>query len=196
MSFLNLKNITFVFGGWGGPIALSYAVKNPDKIKSLIITNTWFWSVRNNWYYQAFSKFVGGPIGKFLIKKNNFFVKTIVKMVFGDKKKLTKDIHMHYIMPLINPNERKGSWVFPKQIIGSSKWLNEQGEKISVLKNKKVLIAWGMKDIAFRKKELQRWIKIFPKAKVVRYLDAGHFVAEEKPLELANEIIYLNKKNK
>jgi len=58
----------------------------------------------------------------------------------------------------------------------------------SVLKDKNVLIAWGMKDIAFREKELIRWIQTFPEAKVVRYPDAGHYVAEIRPDDLSQEI--------
>jgi pimeloyl-ACP methyl ester carboxylesterase len=45
-----------------------------------------------------------------------------------------------------------------------------------------------MKDIAFREKELNRWITAFPGARVVRYEDAGHFLAEEKPHEMVSEL--------
>ncbi|MAG44853.1 alpha/beta hydrolase [bacterium] len=185
---LNLKNITLVVGDWGGPIGLSYAINHPGKIKNIIITNTWLWPVKYDWYYQAFSRLAGGPMGRWLIRKYNFFAKNIVKSAFGDKSKLTPEIHKHYLMPLGKPKERKGCWVFPKQIIGSSDWLNSLWNKYDVLKNKNILIAWGMKDIAFRKKELNRWIQAFPNAKVTRYEDAGHFVAEEKPNELIAEM--------
>ncbi|MDP2215878.1 MAG: alpha/beta fold hydrolase [Methanolobus sp.] len=47
--------------------------------------------------------------------------------------------------------------------------------------DKNVLIAWGMKDIAFREKELDRWTGAFPDAKVIRFKDAGHFISEEEP---------------
>ena len=45
-----------------------------------------------------------------------------------------------------------------------------------------------MKDIGFREKELKTWMNAFPRAKVVRFEDAGHFVPEEKPDELFGEI--------
>jgi pimeloyl-ACP methyl ester carboxylesterase len=48
-----------------------------------------------------------------------------------------------------------------------------------------------MKDIGFREKELKTWMNAFPLAKVVRFEDAGHFVAEEKPAELIGEIMNL-----
>jgi pimeloyl-ACP methyl ester carboxylesterase len=54
--------------------------------------------------------------------------------------------------------------------------------------SKKILIAWGMKDIGFRKKELNKWIATFPNAKVVCYSDAGHFVSEEKSTDLVGKI--------
>ncbi|MEI7648112.1 MAG: alpha/beta fold hydrolase [Methanomicrobiales archaeon] len=185
---LPLEDITMVVGDWGGPVGLSYALNHPEKIKNIVITNTWLWSVRSDWYFQAFSRFMGGPVGRWLIKNRNFFADTIVRSAFGDKSRLTPLIHAHYLMPLSRPDERKGSWVFPGQIIGSSDWLQSLWDKRDLLQSKKILIAWGMKDIAFRKKELKMWMSAFPQARVVRFEDAGHFVPEEKPEELIGEM--------
>jgi len=185
---LLLKNITLIVGDWGGPIGLSYALSHPEKIKNIVITNTWLWSVRSDWYYQAFSTLVGGPVGRWLIRNHNFFAGTIVKSLFGDKSRLTPEIHAQYLMPLSKPDERKGTWVFPGEIIGSSDWLQSLWDNHDVLQGKNILIAWGMKDIGFREKELKTWMHAFPRAKVARFEDAGHFVAEEKPDELIAEI--------
>jgi len=185
---LDLHNMTIVVGDWGGPIGLSYAIKHPKRVKNLVITNTWLWSVRKDWYYQAFSRFVGGPIGKVLINRRNFFARDVVKMAVGDKSRLTKEVHDHYLKPLEKKEERKGSWVFPRRIIGSSEWLESLWNKHERLKGKNVLLAWGMKDIAFREKELNRWKGTFPDATVVRFEDAGHFVAEERPKELSDNM--------
>lgn len=188
---LDLKNITLVVGDWGGPIGLSYAIKHPERIKQIVVTNTWMWPTNNDWYYQGFSGFVGGAIGRWLIRRHNFFAKTVIKSVYGDKSKLTPEIHRHFLMPLAQPVERKGNWVLPKQIIASSEWLAGLWAQREVLESKVKLVAWGMKDIAFREKELNHWIKHFPQARVVRYPDAGHFLAEEKPDELIEEIAAL-----
>jgi len=188
LASLDLQDITLVVGDWGGPIGLSYAIHHPERVKSIVITNTWLWPVRNDWYFQAFSTFVGGPVGRWLIRRYNFFAATIVPGMFGTKSRLTPEIHRHYLAPLARPEERKGCWVLPGQIIGSTDWLAALWEQRSVLQDKHILIAWGMKDIGFRKKELKTWIAAFPQAHVVRYEDTGHFVAEEKPAELAAEI--------
>ena len=181
--------MTLVVGDWGGPIGLSYAIRHPDKIKSILITNTWLWSVRNDLYYQGFSGFMGGPIGRWLIRRYNFFAKTILWMSYGDRSKLTPHIHKHYLEPFSRPDERKGSWILPKQIIDSSAWLDSLWSQRDILNGKISLIAWGMKDIAFRKNELDKWISAFPNVRVQRFEKSGHFLLEENPSELAQEIL-------
>ena len=185
---LDLERITFVVGDWGGPIGISYAIQHPEKVKSIIVTNTWLWSVRNDLYYQGYSAFMGGPIGRWLIKRQNFFAQTVVRMAFGDKSKLTPHIHKHYLEQCPNPEERKGNWVFPAQVVGASDWLASLWDRRLVLTDKIAIIAWGDKDIAFREKERQTWVKAFPKARVMRFPNSGHFIPEENPLELAEAI--------
>mgnify|MGYP001153425057 CR=1 FL=1 len=193
METLDLNNIIMEVGDWGGPIGLSYAINHPERMKGLVITNTWLWSVKKDWYYQAFSKFVGGPIGRILIDKRNFFARDIVRMAFGDKKKLTEEVHKHYLKPLESKNDRRGSWVFPREVVGSHEWLDSLWEKRNLLKKNRVVLAWGMKDIAFREKELKMWMELFTEARVVRYGDAGHFVAEEKPDEISELITEISR---
>jgi haloalkane dehalogenase len=191
---LNLNRITFVVGDWGGPIGLSYAIRHPEKTKSIVITNTFLWSVKNDWYYQGFSKFMGGPIGRWLIGKKNFFAQSVVTMAYGDKSKLTPKIHRHYLEQTSTPEERKGHWVFPGQIIGASDWLASLWDQRHTLNDKVALIAWGGKDIAFREKQLQTWMTEFPKAKVIRFPESGHYILEENPVELAEAIKNMDSK--
>jgi len=153
---LDLNNITLVVGDWGGPIGLSYAINHPERINNVVITNTWMWSARSDWYYRVFSGFVGGPMGRWLIRRHNFFAKTVLKSIYGDKGKLTPEIHEQFLMPLAIPEERKGNWVFPREIIASSQWLADLWSRCEALDGKIKLIAWGMRDIAFREKELTR----------------------------------------
>jgi haloalkane dehalogenase len=185
---LDLESITLVVGDWGGPLGLSYAIHHPERVENIVITNTWLWPVRDDWYYQLFSRFMGGPVGRQLIYRYNFFAGTMMRSLFGTKRRLTPEIHRQYLEPLARPDERKGCQVLPGQIIGSSAWLQTLWDQRRVLQDKRVLIAWGMKDIAFRKKELETWMAAFPRAKVVRYDDCGHFVSEERPADLVISI--------
>ncbi len=186
---LGLEKITLVVQDWGGPIGLSYAAAHPENVAGIIILNTWAWPVNRDPYYIAFSRFVGGPIGRMLIRRYNFFARSIMRKAFGDPARLTPAVHAHYLNALALPEDRKGCLVFPGQIIGATPWLGQLRDNLSVLKHTPALIVWGMKDIAFREKELKHWERVFPQARSVRVPHAGHFVQEEAPEELAEAVI-------
>jgi haloalkane dehalogenase len=181
---LGLKDVTLVVQDWGGPIGLSYAVRSPENVKRLIIMNTWMWSVQGDPHFERFSGFMGGVVGRFLIRRFNFFVRVVMKQAMGDPARLPAPVHRHYLQPLAEPGERKGCWTFPKRIIDSGAWLEDLWSGRDRIRDKPALILWGMKDIAFRERELERWIGLFKDARVVRYADAGHYLQEEKGSDL------------
>lgn len=184
LEFLDLQNITMIVDDWGGPIGLSYAIDHPERIQNIIITNTWLWSVKNDWYYQMFSKMMGGFVGRWLIQRFNFFVNGVLPMIFVDKKRFRTELKPYFQAPLAIPEERKGCWTFPWEITASSDWLASLWNRREVLNGKVKLIAWGTKDIAFRKKERETFVRQYPDAAVMIFDDAGHFVAEEQPEKL------------
>jgi haloalkane dehalogenase len=190
---LGLKNITLVVGDWGGPIGMQYAVKHPENVARFIVMNTWAWPVNNDFHYVSFSALMGGPIGRLLIKRFNFFVTSFMRVAFGDKSKLGDHAHQHYKDALPTAASRKGCYVFPKQIIASTPWLEQLWDKIGVLKDKPTLFVWGMKDVAFREKELKRWQQVLPNSLTLRLNTVGHFVPEEAPEELGEAVLaFLN----
>ncbi len=178
---LNLKNITLVVNDWGGPIGLSYAINHPTRIKKLVILNTWLWSVEKEKHFEQFSRFMGGPIGRFLTRNFNFFGKVVVKKAVGNPKNLSSKVHKHYYKHMQKPSERKGSYVFPKEIIGSSQWLNALWMQKDNINQISTHFVWGMKDIAFRPLELKKWLDNWHHYKLTQLPDSGHFPQEEAP---------------
>ena len=176
---LHLKNMTLVVNDWGGPIGLSYAIAHPENIQRLIILNTWMWSVKDDPYYRRFSGFMGGPIGRFLIRRFNFFGKVVIKQVFGNPKNLSPHIHQQLYKPLETQKDRKGSWTFPKHIVASSEWLDSLWQQREKIQNIPTTILWGMKDIAFREQELNVWAEFLTNKRVVRLEEVGHYPQEE-----------------
>ncbi len=178
---LGLDDIVLVIQDWGGPIGLAAAIAAPHRIARLVICNTWAWPVRNDWYYQGFSKMVGGPVGRYLIRRRNMFVEQVMPRAFGDRSKLTPAIHDQYRSALHSPAKRASCALMPGAIIGQSRWLRGIEQGLPSLADRPVSVVWGMNDIAFRDKELQRWLSYFPHASVERLDGVGHFVQEEAP---------------
>lgn len=181
MESLGLNNITLVVADWGGPIALSYALRYPEKIEQLVILNTMMWAVGDNPSVRRFSNFLGGPIGIFLTKYFNFFAKVVTKQAIYDKSTFSKTVHEHMYKHLATPRDRKGSWVFPKQIVASGEWLNNLWEQRDRIANIPTHLVWGMKDIAFSPKDLATFEGFLKNFETIRLEDVGHYPQEEKP---------------
>ena len=185
---LGLEDVTLVVQDWGGPIGLSYAIEKPASTSRIVIMNTWMWPVDRDWYYVAFSSFMGGAVGRFLILRFNFFARVVMPMTYGDRRRLTREVHRHYLCPLKGPEERRGSAILPGQITGSTPGLRELWDARAVLRVTPALILWGLKDIAFREKELDVWKSLLTDAAVITLEGVGHFVQEEAPDVLVREV--------
>jgi haloalkane dehalogenase len=178
---LKLTDITLVVQDWGGPIGLSYALDHPGNVRRVVILNTWMWPVNRDAYYVAFSRLMGGPVGRLLIRRFNFFARVIMPSAYGDRRRLTPGVHAHYLRALGSAGQRRGCWVFPGRILASTPWLGGLWERRAALRGMPAHIVWGMKDIAFREKELNTWTATLPEADVTRLPDVGHFVQDEAP---------------
>jgi haloalkane dehalogenase len=151
--------------------------------------NTWAWPVDRDPYYIAFSGFMGGPLGRLLIRRYNFLAGTMMRRLFGDKGKLTAAAHQQYLRALATPEDRQGVPRAAEADRRVDPWLREVWAGVPRLKDKPTLIIWGMKDIAFRRKELARWEEALSGARMVRLPSVGHFVQEEAPDQLAAAVV-------
>ncbi len=182
---LNLRDITLVVHDFGGPIGLSYAIDHPGNVKALVLFNTWMWSLQGNSSVKMASRLLGNPIGRFLYKRMNFSPRMLMKAAMGDKSKLTKEIHQHYINVFPEPQDRQAPWTFARELLGSSNWYDRLWQQRERIKDKPTLILWGMKDPTFSASDLERWAALFTDAEIVKFPEAGHFVPEEEEGNLA-----------
>lgn len=186
---LDLKNITLVANDFGGGIGLSYAIAHPENINRIILFNTWMWSLKTDKHYSGPAKLINSWLGKFLYLKLNFPVNTIMSSAYGDKKKLTKEVHAHYKKALPSSKERIAPFAFASELMNASDWWQSLWSQLNKIEHKPFLIFWGMKDSFILPYELDKWKSRLPQAKVIMYADAGHFVQEEKAEEMISEML-------
>lgn len=180
IAHLQLQHFTIVVHDFGGPIGLSVAADMPERIDSLILANTWCFSVEQEPEFKRMRAILGSPLLPFLYKYFNFSAKYILPAAFGEKSRLTKEIHQHYLRPFGKASERQGTIGFARALLRDQAWFEAVGRALGRLQNTPALILWGMQDTFVTEKFLDKVNGYFPRAEVVRYPDAGHFVLEEK----------------
>lgn len=180
INHLQLNQFTMLVHDFGGIIGLAAAEQIPEKISKLIILNTWCRSIQDEPEYKKMKGILGSPLMPILYRYFNFSAKYILPAAFGERSRLTPEVHQQYLKPFGNASERNGTVAFAKSLLRDQDYYASIGKKLTVLKNKPVLIIWGMKDAFITEKHLVWMLEQFPAAEVVKYEDAGHFVLEEK----------------
>jgi haloalkane dehalogenase len=181
---LDLKDITLIVHDFGGPIGLSYALQQPQNVRNIVLMNTWMWSLRDESRF-ARTRIFAGVLGRFLYKRLAFSARFLLPAAFADRKRLTPELHRQYLLPWKDAGERHGTWVFARELLGSSDWYDSLWGQRHKIAEKPALILWGMRDFAFQTPELERWKTVFRHGHVHELADVGHFVAEELGEELA-----------
>lgn len=181
---LGLKDITLVVHDFGGPIGLNFAFNHPDRVRRIVILNSWLWSSKNDPDFIRLSRILKSPLLPFLYRYLNFSPRFILPRSFGDRN-LTRRLLKQYTKPFANKHQRNGALAFARSLLNDQEWFEALWNRRSALRGKPVLIIWGMKDPVIKPAYLERFIAGFPGATVVRLPTAGHFPQEENPEEVA-----------
>lgn len=185
---LELHDMVLMVHDFGGPIGLSYALEHPEQLKGLVLFNTWMWSLKGDPAVERASALLSGWFGKFLYLRLNFSARVLLKALMGDKTKLTRAIHQHYINPFAHPEERYAPWVLAQSLLGSSAWYEQLWQQRHKIQDMPALLLWGMRDQAFGERYLERWIALLHNAQTIRYSTAGHLVQEEEGARLGSVV--------
>ncbi|MDQ6661152.1 MAG: alpha/beta fold hydrolase [Chloroflexota bacterium] len=190
---LDLHQITLVLHDWGGPVGLGVAIRHPERIKRLVLSNTW-----------AFAPWPGGPFPrllelirsergeKFVLEKNGYLEPALMGTV-AHMENLTPVVLNAYQAPFPTPESRCALLCWSRDIP-----LNESdpsyGEMkrieagLSHFRHIPVLLLWGMKDPILGVEVLHQWQRLYPQATTHELVDASHFVQEDAPKEMLHWI--------
>ena len=179
---LGLKNITLVLHDWGGAIGMGFAVRQPQKVKRLVLFNTAAFVSERIPIRLRLCRVPG--FGALAIRVFNAFALAAITMACKNKDRMTDQVRAGYLEPYNNFSNRIANLRFVQDIPMTS-----DSPSYSVIKNIEenldqfaslpIMIAWGAKDFVFNKEFLKKWQQIFPDAEVHWVPDAGHYVVED-----------------
>jgi cis-3-alkyl-4-acyloxetan-2-one decarboxylase len=186
---LDIKKCHLIVHDWGGAIGMAFAVRNPERVASVVITNTAaFPSEWISWRINLCRfPFIGRLINYYL----NGFLKAAMHM--ATIHPLKKEVKTGYLLPYKRLRDRESIDQFVKDIPMDETHLSYPvlrniAENLNLFKDQQMLILWGMKDFCFSPYFLNKWKAYYPNAKTVEFEDAGHFLFEEKAKECLMEI--------
>jgi haloalkane dehalogenase len=185
---LDLRDLTLFVHDWGGPIGLGFAGRRPERVRRLVIGNTWAWPVNGDPHFERFSRFMGGAVGRFLILRFNFFVNRVMPRGILRRKRLPPEVMAMYRRPFPRPEARVPVAVLPREILGSRDYLAEVEQGLARLRDRPTLIVWATGDIAFRAQERERFEALFPRHRTVPLEGVGHYLQEDAPEDVVSAI--------
>jgi haloalkane dehalogenase len=186
---LDPEPFTLIVHDYGGPIGLPICLRHPERVRRLILLNTWMWSFAGDRDMERKAWIAGGRIGRFLYQWANLSLRVITPYAYADRSKLTPQVHRQYLDRFPDRWSRGAVlWPLARALLGSSRYYASLWQERAKLRGRPALIVWGLKDPAFRPHQLARWREVLPSARVVALDDVGHWPHEEAPDRVINEI--------
>jgi haloalkane dehalogenase len=176
---LQLPDVSLVVHDFGGPIGLSYALQHPERVRELVIFNSWLWPLDDDRRVAQVARLAAGPLGRVLYRRLNCSPRWLIPLMMARRERLAAAAHAHYVRPFPTPATREGPWALARALAGSSEWYAGLWARRERLQGRPTLLVWGMRDPTFGPAALTRWRSAFPDAGCVEYPDSGHFVLEE-----------------
>jgi haloalkane dehalogenase len=186
---LGLTRFTLIVHDFGGPIAFPLALREHSAVSRLVIMNTWCWPFADHPAMVCKAQIAGGPLGRLLYRYANASLRLIMPSAYGDKRKLTPEIHRQYLSVFEDRDARvRVLHALARALLASNGFYADLWREAERLRRVPSLIVWGLKDSAFPPAFLDRWRTLLPDARVAVLERAGHWPHEEDPHSVIAEI--------
>ena len=186
---LGVKRFDLCVHDWGGAIGCGLAGRRPDAVGKLVVTNTAAFRSADIPFRISVCKW---PVfGPFIVRAFNAFAGPAAWM--SVTKPLSPAVKRGFLLPYDSFANRRAVANCVRDIPlrrGHPTYaeLAEVDENLAKLADKPMYIGWGGRDFCFNDRFLAVWTRRFPKARVHRVADAGHYVLEDAGAVLIPEI--------
>ncbi|GAB3821490.1 alpha/beta fold hydrolase [Pontibacter rugosus] len=188
MEHLQLKDVTLLVHDFGTPIGMAYAIRHPENVKNIVMLNSWTWSLSKHETFSKTSKYLVGPLGKFLHSKLNVSATDLIHDLFEEEGNMPELIKEHYVKALGKPEDHVRNLACARELIGVTKWYNELWQERKMIQQIPTLILWGERDKLVHIEALQRWKKFFHECYVIPFEEGGHFLQEDSAEEISKYV--------
>ena len=176
--------VTLAVHDWGGMIGFGWALSHMPQVKRLVVLNT-----------AAFPLPTAKPMpwqlslgrdsapGGWAIRRFNLFARGAAW--FGTKRSLPAGVRRAYTAPYDGWANAISTLRFMQDIPlreGDAAWplVEEAGRRLHEFADRPAFIGWGLRDFVFDRHFLAGFRDALPRAQVMAFDDAGHYVLEDR----------------
>lgn len=176
--------VTLVMHDWGGMIATTWAVENPERVARMVVLNTAaFLLPSGSSLPAALALARSRPLGEAAVRGLNAFA-GVAARVCARREVMTPEVRRGYLAPYDSWENRLAVFEFVRDIPlraedRSYHAVTRVTEQLGRLADIPMLIGWGMRDFVFDAAFLAEWRRHCPHAQVHEFPNAGHYVMED-----------------
>src|SRR6266496_4903469 len=184
--YLDLRDITLVLHDWGGPVGLGFATRHPERVKRLVLMNTWAFAPWPGGAFPHLLEIIRSERGEaFVLRKNGYLEPALIGTTYHSEK-LTNAVLEAYRAPFPTPESRLAMLCWSRDIPmqetdTSYADMRRIEDGLPQFNTKPVLLVWGMQDPVIPPSILHRWQQLYPHATTHEIEDASHFLQEDAP---------------
>lgn len=188
--------LVFVGQDWGGPIGLRALADRPELVAGMVLMNTGVGPPRADFRPTPFHRFSNMPVVSTIAFRLFGFPQRILHKVQGDPGSIRGEVAKAYRVPLRGWSRNAAPLALARMVPGSHDHPSVAGlERCRALveehgrREAPAAIVWGDRDPILGRLR-GRTEKLLPHAPVTR-TDAGHFLQEEVPEEIAAAVRFV-----
>ncbi|WP_058836212.1 alpha/beta fold hydrolase [Luteimonas abyssi] len=176
--------VTLAVHDWGGMIGFGWALRNPARVRRLVVLNTAAFPLpaeKPMPWQIAFGR--DWKLGELVIRRFNAF--SSGASWIGVTRRMPADVRRAYVAPYDSWANRIATVRFMQDIPlgpGDAAWslLEAAGQALPGYADRPAFIGWGLKDFVFDHHFLRGFRQALPQAEVDAFEDAGHYVLEDR----------------
>lgn len=181
---LGLQGFVLVAQDWGGPTGLSMAVERAERVRGLVLGDTWCW-FKGTPLFRTWSGVSRVPPVKLLLNRTGILVDVALRGM--THRRLTEREMEHYRAVQATPDLRPAmATAFPRQIISARPALERLERDVAArLSDKPALLIVAGKSRGFRPADRTRLHGYFADRTILELPRASHYFQHDAPDEIA-----------